>query len=90
MPESTSGSWRGCLCWFTSPTICYPLHSVGQEVQASLSISTLALGAICFVLSNVVVHESRRVTLGFYEAYKKAARAVRRKRGVRRSARGNA
>jgi len=55
-----------------------------------LSISTLALGAICFVLSNVVVHESRRVTLGFYEAYKKAARAVRRKRGVRRSARGNA
>jgi diguanylate cyclase (GGDEF)-like protein/PAS domain S-box-containing protein len=37
----------------------------GQEVQASLSISTLLLGAICFVLSNVVVHETRRVTLGF-------------------------
>jgi hypothetical protein len=42
-----------------------PSNRFAHEVQASLNISTLALGAICFILSIVVVHETRRVPLAF-------------------------
>jgi hypothetical protein len=57
-------AWVLVLAHYAS-NLLSPTNPFGQEVQASQSISTLALGAICFILSNVVAHETRSVTRGF-------------------------